>query len=140
MGLISRVSSRTYRLEMATNEHKIMARPIVHGNTSLYFKAGPRESDKHTHRWTVYLRPYYKNDPILSHHMVKKVQFRLHESIPNHIRTFTEGPPYGDRDWLGRVRYNNQGFLEGYHGKNAADHLPSTQAVLSRFARESGYY
>ena len=69
-------------------------RPFVHGNYSRYFKKGARESDKHTHQWTVYLRPYYENDPIFSKHFIKKVVFQLHDSYPNKNRIFTNGPPY----------------------------------------------
>lgn len=73
---------------------KFTSRPIIHGNLSRYFKCGKRPGDNHTHQWTVYLRPYYQNDPILSTHFVKKVVFKLHDSYPQHLRSFTEGPPY----------------------------------------------
>lgn len=76
------------------NRPSMFTRPIVHGNYSRYFKNGARKSDNHTHQWTVYLRPYYENDPILSKHFVKKVIFQLHESYPNRNRTFVNGPPY----------------------------------------------
>merc|ERR1712071_496692 len=113
MGLISRVSSRTYRFKMSDN--KAIVRPIIYGNSSLYFKSA-RATDKHTHQWTVYLRPYYKNDPILSKHMVKKVVFKLHDSFPNNTRTFTEGPPYevtetgwGEFDVTIKIYWNVEG-------------------------------
>ena len=97
------------------SDEKATVRPIVYGNSSLYFKK-PRASDNHTHQWTVYLRPYYKNDPILSKHLIKKVVFKLHESYPNPTRTFTEGPPYevtetgwGEFDIIIKIYWNIEG-------------------------------
>ena len=95
--------------------NKATTRPIIYGNSSLYFPSA-RATDKHTHKWTVYLRPYYKNDPILSKHMVKKVVFKLHDSYPNNTRTFTEGPPYevtetgwGEFDIIIKIYWNVEG-------------------------------
>jgi len=97
------------------SDNKAIVRPIIYGNSSLYFKSA-RATDKHTHQWTVYLRPYYKNDPILSKHMVKKVVFKLHDSYPNNTRTFTEGPPYevtetgwGEFDVTIKIYWNVEG-------------------------------
>ncbi|XP_028519379.1 YEATS domain-containing protein 4 [Exaiptasia diaphana] len=66
-----------------------VVKPIVYGNISHYF-GKKRESDGHTHGWTVYLRPF-KNEDMSSY--VKKVHFKLHESYPNPLRVVTK-PPY----------------------------------------------
>ena len=54
-------------------------KPIVYGNISQNF-GKKRESDGHTHDWTVYVKPY-NNEDMSSY--VKKVQFKLHESYAN---------------------------------------------------------
>ncbi len=54
-------------------------KPIIFGNISQNF-GKKRESDGHTHDWTVYVKPY-NNEDMSSY--VKKVQFKLHESYAN---------------------------------------------------------
>jgi YEATS domain-containing protein 4 len=66
-----------------------VVKPIIYGNISQHF-GKKRESDGHTHDWTVYLKPY-ENEDMSSY--VKKVQFRLHESYPNPNRIVSK-PPY----------------------------------------------
>ena len=57
----------------------LIIKPIVFGNVSKYIGNTSRE-DKHTHQWTVYVKPY-KNEDMSSY--IKKVQFKLHESYAN---------------------------------------------------------
>ena len=66
-----------------------VVKPIIYGNISQHF-GKKRESDGHTHDWTIYVKPY-ENEDMSSY--VKKVQFRLHESYPNPNRIVTT-PPY----------------------------------------------
>ena len=56
---------------------------IILGNISQSF-GKKRESDGHTHDWTVYVKPY-DNEDMSSY--VKKVQFKLHESYANPNRS-----------------------------------------------------
>lgn len=64
-------------------------KPIVFGNVALSF-GKKRDEDGHTHQWTVYVKPYYKED--MSSY-VKKVHFKLHDSYANPNRILTK-PPY----------------------------------------------
>ncbi|XP_055345767.1 uncharacterized protein LOC129593465 [Paramacrobiotus metropolitanus] len=50
--------------------------------------AGTNEKD-HTHNWTLYVRPYHNED---ISEWIKKVQFKLHETYPNSVRTCTSTP------------------------------------------------
>ena len=80
----SRPSSNGARAKGVT-----VIKPIVYGNVSKHF-GKKRESDGHTHEWTVYLKPY-DNEDMSSY--VKKVQFKLHESYNNPSRIVCK-PPY----------------------------------------------
>ncbi|CAK9294308.1 unnamed protein product [Gordionus sp. m RMFG-2023] len=65
-------------------------KPIVYGNVAEYF-GYKREEDNHTHKWSVYLRPYKEEELSL---FIKKIHFKLHESYgANQNRILTE-PPY----------------------------------------------
>ncbi|XP_031572483.1 YEATS domain-containing protein 4-like [Actinia tenebrosa] len=66
-----------------------IVKPIIYGNVSHYF-GKKRETDGHTHGWTVYIKPY-KTEDMSSY--VKKVHFKLHESYANPLRVITK-PPY----------------------------------------------
>lgn len=66
-----------------------IVKPIVYGNMARYF-GKKREEDGHTHQWTIYVKPYRNEDMSL---YVKKVHFRLHESINNCNRVVLK-PPY----------------------------------------------
>ncbi|XP_064385096.1 YEATS domain-containing protein 4-like [Halichondria panicea] len=74
----------------------ILTKSIVYGNIAKYF-GKKRDEDGHTHAWTCYFRPF-KNEDMST--FVRKVQFKLHESIPNPIRVITR-PPYevGETGW-----------------------------------------
>jgi len=52
--------------------------------------AKKRESDGHTHEWSIYVKPYTNEDMSA---YVKKVQFRLHDSYANCNR-LVSNPPY----------------------------------------------
>jgi len=56
-----------------------IVKPIVVGNISQSF-GKKRESDGHTHDWTVFVKAH-DNEDMSSY--VKKVQFKLHESYAN---------------------------------------------------------
>jgi len=68
---------------------KIVVKPIVFGNESKYF-GKKRESDGHTHTWTIYVRPFDHTEDMSAY--VKKVQFKLHESYAESVRTVTKPP------------------------------------------------
>jgi YEATS domain-containing protein 4 len=42
-----------------------------------------RESDSHTHDWTVYVKPFFNED---MSSFVKKVQFKLHDTYDTPVR------------------------------------------------------
>ena len=56
-----------------------VVKPIVYGSISRHF-GKKRESDGHTHEWTVYVKPFHNEDMSA---YVRKVQFKLHESYAN---------------------------------------------------------
>jgi len=77
-------------VDSARARGKIVVKPIVFGNESKFF-GKKRESDGHTHTWTIYVKPYNSMEDMSAY--VKKVQFKLHESYTESIRTVTK-PPY----------------------------------------------
>jgi YEATS domain-containing protein 4 len=68
-------------------------RPFVVGTTAVPFNdANPRPvgaPDNHTHSWQVFVKGLEDTDIT---YWVRRVQFKLHESIPNHVR-MVEGEP-----------------------------------------------
>ncbi|CAF1618856.1 unnamed protein product [Rotaria sp. Silwood1] len=66
----------------------VIIKPILYGNTAKHF-GSKRDSDGHTHKWTLYVRSF-NNDDLSTY--VSKVQFRLHETYPNHTRMITQAP------------------------------------------------
>lgn len=69
---------------------KIIIKPIVFGNESKYF-GKKRDSDGHTHEWTVFVKPFDVNEDMSAY--VKKVTFKLHESYTDALRVCSR-PPY----------------------------------------------
>ncbi|CCU76023.1 transcription initiation factor IIF auxiliary subunit/AF-9 protein [Blumeria hordei DH14] len=71
-------------------------RPFIYGTTSKAFSAeNPKPVGtpaEHTHSWTVFVKGV--DDADISY-WCKKVQFKLHDSIPNHLRTIEDVPPGG---------------------------------------------
>jgi YEATS domain-containing protein 4 len=71
-----------------------ISKPILYGNVatkySPVFPIPPTAPKDHTHSWTVFVRDPTGND--LSTY-IKKVVFKLHETIPNATRTI-EQPPF----------------------------------------------
>jgi YEATS domain-containing protein 4 len=78
-------------------------RPFVYGTTAKPFddKTNPKPPgvpDDHTHSWTVFVKGI---DDVDITYWLRRVQFKLHESIPNHVRspsppflpTFSTNPP-----------------------------------------------
>jgi len=64
-------------------------RPFIYGTTARLFddKTNPKPAgipDDHTHSWQVFVRGV--DDTDISY-WLRRVQFKLHESIPNHVRS-----------------------------------------------------
>ena len=68
--------------ESARVKGKTIIKPIVFGNESKYF-GKKRESDGHTHSWTVYVKPYEENEDISVY--IKKVIALIYLK-PNYLR------------------------------------------------------
>jgi len=72
-------------------------RPFVYGTTAIaYGPSNPKPSgvpEEHTHSWTVFVRGVGEDSDIT--YWCKKVQFKLHESIPQPLRStsFPSLPP-----------------------------------------------
>lgn len=66
-----------------------IVKAVVMGNTSTYL-GGKRETDGHTHTWTVYLKPFKSEDMSV---YVKKIHFKLHDSYSQPMRILSK-PPY----------------------------------------------
>ncbi|KAK0722462.1 YAF9-like protein [Lasiosphaeria miniovina] len=73
-------------------------RPFIYGTTARPFDADtnpkpPGVPDDHTHSWTVFVKGI---DDVDITYWLRRVQFKLHESIPNHVRTIegTKGKPF----------------------------------------------
>jgi YEATS domain-containing protein 4 len=68
-------------------------RPFVVGSTALPFSdtnpRGPGVPDNHTHSWRVFVKGIDDTDIT---YWLKRVQFKLHESIPNYVR-MVDGEP-----------------------------------------------
>ncbi|GMM38933.1 YEATS domain-containing protein [Saccharomycopsis crataegensis] len=70
-----------------------ISRPIIYGNTASPFDATNKPSSvpsDHTHSWTVFVRDPTKSQDLS---MIKKVVFKLHDTIRNPLRTI-ESPPF----------------------------------------------
>jgi YEATS domain-containing protein 4 len=71
-------------------------RPFIYGTTARPFddKTNPKPAgvpDDHTHSWTVFVKGI---DDVDVTYWLRRVQFKLHESIPNHVRsTHLPRPP-----------------------------------------------
>lgn len=63
-------------------------RPFVIGSTALPFSDSnprpPGTPDNHTHSWQVFVRGMEDTDIT---YWLRRVQFKLHESIPNYVRS-----------------------------------------------------
>lgn len=66
-----------------------IVKPIIYGNTAKYF-GQKRHEDGHTHKWSVYVRPYVNEDIGT---WVKKVHFKLHDSYESPTRV-VQKPPF----------------------------------------------
>ncbi|KAK3357377.1 protein AF-9 [Lasiosphaeria hispida] len=73
-------------------------RPFVYGTTARPFdeKTNPKPPgapDDHTHSWTVFVKGI---DDVDITYWLRRVQFKLHESIPNHVRMMEgeKGKPF----------------------------------------------
>lgn len=64
-------------------------RPFIYGTTARPFDPAtnpkpPGVPDDHTHSWTVFVKGV---DDVDITYWLRRVQFKLHESIPNHVRS-----------------------------------------------------
>lgn len=63
-------------------------RPFIVGTTAVPFsESNPRPvgaPDNHTHSWSVFVKGLEDTDIT---YWLRRVQFKLHESIPNHVRS-----------------------------------------------------
>ena len=116
-------------------------KPIVYGNSSQSF-GKKRESDGHTHDWTVYVKPY-NNEDMSSY--VKKVQFKLHDSYANYNRVVSK-PPYevkesgwGEFEIQIKIFFHDAAaekpvtfyhLLKLFHTSPSGDSLPSTTTAM----------
>ncbi|KAK0646448.1 histone acetyltransferase subunit [Cercophora newfieldiana] len=73
-------------------------RPFIYGTTARPFdeKTNPKPPgvpDDHTHSWTVFVKGI---DDVDITYWLRRVQFKLHESIPNHVRMIDgeKGKPF----------------------------------------------
>ncbi|UJR15251.1 hypothetical protein I4U23_002206 [Adineta vaga] len=66
----------------------VFIKPILYGNTAKHF-GSKRDSDGHTHKWTLYVRSF-NNEDISTY--ISRVQFRLHETYPNNVRVVNQIP------------------------------------------------
>ncbi|CAF3697889.1 unnamed protein product [Rotaria sordida] len=66
----------------------VIIKPILYGNTAKHF-GSKRDSDGHTHKWTLYVRSFNNDD--MSNY-INRIQFRLHETYPNNIRVINQPP------------------------------------------------
>jgi len=73
-------------------------RPFIYGTTARPFdeKTNPKPAgipDDHTHSWTVFVKGV---DDVDITYWLRRVQFKLHESIPNHVRMIDgeKGKPF----------------------------------------------
>lgn len=68
-------------------------RPFVVGSTAVPFSdtnpKPPGTPDNHTHSWQVFVKGLEDTDIT---YWVRRVQFKLHESIPNYIRSTSRVP------------------------------------------------
>lgn len=68
-------------------------RPFIVGSTAVPFsEVNPRPAgtpDNHTHSWQVFVKGLEDTDVT---YWVRRVQFKLHESIPNYVRSEFASP------------------------------------------------
>lgn len=75
--------SETPSQGMERCKSKRVIKAIVYGNIASPLPK-KREEDSHTHQWTVFVKPYHNEDPSK---FIRKVQFKLHESYANSVRS-----------------------------------------------------
>ncbi|KAF5397127.1 YEATS domain-containing protein 4 [Paragonimus heterotremus] len=75
--------------DVVENLKTTVVKPIVYGNISRYL-GKKREEDGRTHQWTAFLRPYNTSEDLSA--FIRRVQFKLHESYANSVRTVNKPP------------------------------------------------
>ncbi|KAA3673296.1 YEATS domain-containing protein 4 [Paragonimus westermani] len=75
--------------DVVENLKTTVVKPIVYGNVSRYL-GKKREEDGRTHQWTAFLRPYNTSEDLSA--FIRRVQFKLHESYANSVRTVNKPP------------------------------------------------
>lgn len=66
---------------------KSFRRSIVYGSLATPIK---KPETDHTHRWTVYVRPYLETEDLTKY--IKRVSFKLHESFAQPLRNVDQAP------------------------------------------------
>jgi YEATS domain-containing protein 4 len=76
-------------------------RPFIIGTTAIPFSEmnpkPPGTPDNHTHSWQVFVKGLEDTDIT---YWVRRVQFKLHESIPNYVRSKLRPSPTPNRAGL----------------------------------------
>ena len=103
-------------------------KPVVYGNIARALSE-PLEN-KHTHKWTCYLKPYKNED--MSY--VKKISFKLHESYGQQAEQVMTQPPYeieetgwGEFEVIIRIHFvdPNERAVTIYHHLKLFEHDPN---------------
>lgn len=84
------LSTLTVSPSNVDNTIRTIAKPFVYGSIASKITDFTDIPEEHTHRWTVYVRPYHNEDISL---YVSRVEFRLHDSFYQPVRVLT-APPY----------------------------------------------
>ena len=86
------MSLKTNSNDVSKTKQNKVSKPIVYGNTAtkLQKQKYNLNGKPHTHKWTFYVKPYYKENLSV---FIKKVEIKLDESFKNPTRVFHD-PPY----------------------------------------------
>ncbi|VVC28917.1 YEATS [Cinara cedri] len=121
-----------------------IVKAIIYGNTAKYF-GQKRSEDGHTHKWSVYVKPYLDEDIGT---WVKKVHFKLHDSYETPTRV-VQKPPFeisetgwGEFELVIKIFFQDTSErpVTLYHVlklySNGSDSELNEQPVLSEFYEE----
>src|SRR5690349_9345457 len=102
-------------------------RPFVVGTTAVPFSDAnpkpPGTPDNHTHSWQVFVKGLEDTDIT---YWVRRVQFKLHESIPNYVRS-TSPTPYPSYASTAQRGLCDVDRLMQWSRENPASHSSSTR-------------
>ena len=88
---VKQFSLRSHSMLKARKQNTMYRIPFVYGNYAVQIANASNElaPELHTHRWTLYVRGINGED--ISYYL-KKVEFKLHDSFDDPIRTITSPP------------------------------------------------